>query len=150
MQLKKFLSAVVAAVCLCSAGGVSVYADNSVSALSLEEEIAPAYDEIAQDVRSSLSISGTSATCTSRVDSDDCVSISVTHTLQKYSGWFWAWDDVSDASWSKTVNTNTICFISTKSSLTSGKYRVKSVCTLTDENGNTETVTVYSNEASVS
>jgi len=36
-----------------------------------------------------------------------------------------------------------------KSGLESGKYRLKSVFTLTDKNGKSETITIYSDEKSV-
>lgn len=36
-----------------------------------------------------------------------------------------------------------------KQHLSSGKYRLKTVFTLTDKNGKTETITVYSDEKSV-
>ena len=145
MHFKKFLSTVIATVCLCAGSGISAYAENSVQGLSSIGGISPAY-EITQGVDSSLSINGTNATCMSRANNNNCASISVTHTLQKYSGWFWIWNDVDNASWSKTVNVNTICLISTKNELSSGTYRVKSVFMLTDKQGKTETITVYSDE----
>lgn len=148
MNFNKLLSTVIVTVCLCAGSGVSAYAENSVQGLSSTGEISPAY-EIAQTVNSSLSINGTKATCTSTAYSDSCASISVTHTLQKYSGWFWIWNDADNASWSKTVNVNTICLVSTQNGLSSGKYRLKSVFSLTDKQGKTETITVYSDEKSV-
>ncbi len=148
MQLKKILSAVIAAICLCAGNGISAYAENPAQGLSSIGGISPAY-EISQDVSSSLSIGGTKATCTSRAYSDNCASISVTHTLQKYSGWLWIWNDVDNANWSKTVSVNTICLVSTKNGLSSGTYRVKSVFTLTDKNGKTETITIYSDEVPI-
>lgn len=70
-------------------------------------------------------------------------------TLEKYSGWFWVWNNVDCAVWSKTVNSNSIRLVNTKSGLTSGKYRMKSVFTLTNKQGKTEKITVYSDERSV-
>ncbi|MGN0682816.1 MAG: hypothetical protein ACI4JY_03980, partial [Oscillospiraceae bacterium] len=87
--------------------------------------------------------------CTSSSGGVDVVKITVEQTLEKYSGWFWIWNSVDGASWTKTVNTNTICLSNTKSGLTSGKYRLKSVFTLTSSSGKTETVTIYSDERTV-
>ena len=47
------------------------------------------------------------------------------------------------------VNTNTIRLSNSKSSLTSGTYRLKSVFTLTNSIGKTENITIYSSEKRV-
>lgn len=49
----------------------------------------------------------------------------------------------------KTVNDNSIRLLNAKSGLTSGTYRVKSVFTLTDKNGTTETIMVYSDDKKI-
>lgn len=144
MQFRKIFITVLAVVCLYTSFSVLAYAETPRSISS----IAPAY-ETANDPMVTLSISGRMATCTSSTRGSSCASISVTQTLQKYSGWFWIWNDVDNASWSKTVNANIINLVSTKSGLDSGTYRVKSVFELTDKNGKTETVTIYSPEKKV-
>ena len=67
-------------------------------------------------------------------------------TLQK-QGFLWTSYDGTE--WTKTVYSNTLAMSNTKSSLSSGKYRLKTVFTLTDKDGKTEKITVYSDEKSV-
>ena len=104
--------------------------------------------EYADNPLSRLTINGQTAYCVSQTDGD-AVSITVTQTLEKYSGWFWIWNEVDGAKWSRTVNDNSIRLSNTKSGLDSGTYRLKSVFTLTNSSGKTETVTVYSEEEKV-
>ena len=69
-------------------------------------------------------------------------------TLQK-QGFLWTWGTYDGTEWTKTVYSNTLAMSNTKSSLSSGKYRLKTVFTLTDKDGKTEKITVYSDEKSV-
>ena len=114
----------------------------------VDSGIAPVY-EIAYNPYSDLSISGQTAYCSSVSDSTNAVKITVQQTLQKYSGLLWVWNDVDGAKWSSSVNRNSITVYNSKSGLSSGKYRLKSVFTLTSSNGETETITVYSEEKTV-
>lgn len=143
MQFKRIMSWVLSAICLCTIFSTSAFADNSYVIGS----VAPAY-EYADNPTSELMISGQTAYCTSKTEGN-AVSITVEQTLEKYSGWFWIWDDVDDASWSKTVNGGSISLSNTKSGLDSGTYRLRSVLTLTNSSGKTETVTIYSDEKTV-
>lgn len=146
MWFKKILSVLMVTVCLCTSLCFTAYAEETDTYIS--DEIVPAY-EIAQRPSSVLSISGTKATCESSAKGDDCVSITVTHTLQKYSGWFWAWDDVENTTSEKTVNTNTVMLSTTKSGLESGTYRLESTFTFTSSSGSIETITIYSGEETI-
>lgn len=146
MWFKKILSVLMVTFCLCTGFCFTAYAEEINTYIS--DEIVPAY-EIAKNPSSFLVISGTSATCESSAKGDDCVSITVTHTLQKYSGWFWIWDNVENATSEKTVNTNTIMLSTTKSGLESGTYRLESTFTLTGSSGRVETITIYSAEKTV-
>ena len=94
-------------------------------------------------------MSGKTAYCTSVVGGKKAVSITVEQTLEKYSGWFALWNDVDDADWSKTFNQSTISFSNAKSGFASGTYRLKSVFTLKNSIGATETITIYSAERKV-
>ncbi len=134
-------------VVFCAGMTIPVCAENV--SYKIDNEIELAY-EIAQNPIASLAISGTTATCVSSTTGTSTTKITVTHTLQKYSGLFWIWNDVENATWTKTANTNTIRLSTTKSGLLSGTYRLKSVFTLTNSSGETETVTVYSDEKAVS
>ena len=146
MWFKKILSVLMVTVCLCASLCLTAYAEETDMYIS--DEVVPAY-EIAHALYSDLSISGTRATYESRADGDDCVSITVTHTLQKYSGILWIWDDVENSTSEKTVNTNTVRLSTTKSGLESGTYRLESTFTLTSSSGNAETITIYSTEKKV-
>lgn len=154
MWFKRICASVLAAVCVCTCFSVNATADtnantNNSTTYSLVGSVFPLYD-IAKNVFSELYLVGTQAQCVSQASGDNAVKITVEQTLQKYSGWFWIWDNVDGASWTKTENRSSISLTNTKSGLTSGTYRVKSVFTLTDKNGKTETITVYSGEKTVS
>lgn len=146
MGIKKF------SVILCILVGLSACLNIQASAESayffMDSSVSPYYEN-ANNPISSLRISGNTAYCTSTTDGTDVVKITVEQTLEKHSGWFWIWDTVDGASWTKTVNKSTISFSNTKSGLSSGTYRVKSVFTLTSTSGKTETFTIYSEEKTV-
>ena len=146
MVFRKILAILIGVMVFGTSLTASVYAETT--SLSVDIGVSPLY-EIAKTVKSNLSISGTTAYCTSSASGTEAVSITVEQTLQK-QGLLWSWSGVKDASWEKTVNSNTISFSNTKSGLSSGKYRLKSVFTLTDKNGEVETITVYSAEKTVS
>lgn len=143
MVFKRVMAMVLAAVCLCLSFSVSVSAETTD--LIIIDEVVPTY-EIAYTATSRLSTSGQTAYCTSKTDGDNAVSITVEQTLEKYSGWFWIWNDVDGASWTETVNQSAISVSNTKNGLSSGTYRLKSVFTLTNSDGKTETITVYSED----
>lgn len=146
MKFKKFYVSILSVLYLCVSLSVPTFAAETQGYEN--EPIVPMY-EIAAETTSLLNISGNTAYCTSKSSSDDIVSISVEQTLEKYSGLLWVWNDVDGASWSKTVNKSTISLSNTKSGLTSGKYRLKSVFILTKSNGETETITIYSEEKQI-
>lgn len=146
MWFKKILPVLMVTVCLCTSLCFTAYAEETDMYIS--NGIALAY-EIAQTPTSILSIKGTKATCESSTSGYDCVSITVTHTLQKYSGILWIWDDVENSTSEKTVNTNTVRLSTTKSGLENGTYRLKSTFTLTSSSGSIETITIYSTEKKV-
>lgn len=106
---------------------------------------------LGNDVRDSkLLISGTTATCKSSYTSngDDVVKVVMTQSLQK-QGFLWIWGEY-DGGWTKTSNGTSIVLSNTLSGLPSGSYRVKTVFTVTDKNGNEETTTLYSTTEKVS
>ncbi len=148
MQIKKMIASLAAAVLLCLNFGVVSYADTVKAAPLSNYGVSPLY-EIADSCTADLTIQNGTAHCTSKADSTDTViSITVTQTLQKYWG-LWIWNDVDGAAWTKSVNGSSVYLNSTKSDLKSGKYRVKATFVLTDANGKSETVTIYSNEQNV-
>lgn len=46
----------------------------------------------------------------------------------------------------ESIQASSIILVNAKSKLQNGKYRLKTVFTLTDKDGKTETITVYSDE----
>ncbi len=107
------------------------------------------YYEKARDAKSELYISDTTATCESRVKGDlDVVEITAVQYLEK-QGFLWIWDTYDDTTWTKTVYSNTLSMSNTKTGFSGGKYRLKTVFTLTDKYGKSETITVCSDEKKV-
>lgn len=147
MRFRQIVASAFTAACLCACFATTASA-KTVSTFSLVNSVSPLYD-IARSVYSELNIVGTKAECVSKASGDNTAKITVEQTLQKYSGWFWIWDDVDGASWTRTENRSSVRLSNTKSGLTSGTYRVKSVFKLTDKNGKTETLTIYSDEQSI-
>ena len=147
MRFKQILASVLTVACLFTCLTLPASAKN-VSAYSIGDTASPLY-KIAAAVSSNLYFVGTTAGCVSQGDGVDTVKITVVQTLQKYSGWFWIWEDVDGATWTKTVNSDSIYFYNSKSGLSSGKYRVKSVFTFTNISGKTETLTIYSETDSI-
>lgn len=146
MKLKRKIALVLSAVMLCSS--VSIPASAKEVSTIIENEVAPAYVN-ARKVENTLTISSATASCVSKCTGfSDIVQISVEQTLQKFWG-LWIWNDVDGASWSSTENGNVITLVKSKSGLSSGTYRLKSVFTLTSSSGKTETITIYSGEKTV-
>ena len=142
MKSKKIIgAALVAALCL------TPVTQSAAAAAEPYGIVSPLY-EIAYDTYVELSINGSTATCKSIANSNSAVKITAEQYLQK-QGFLWIWSTYDGAEWTKTVNAPTISMSNTKSGLTSGKYRLKTIFTLTDKNGKTETITVYSNEKTV-
>ena len=100
--------------------------------------------------KSELYFNSNTATCKSTYcESNSPVSsISATQTLEK-KGLFGIYSSVSGASWTKTVTTQNLSMSNTKSNLSSGTYRLRTVFTVTLSNGTSETVTVYSAEKEI-
>lgn len=147
MRFRQIAASALTVACLCTCYATTVSAKN-VSACLSGDSASPLYD-VADLAYSELDIIGTKAECKSQASGDDVVKITIEQTLQKYSGWLWIWDSVDDASWTTTENSDLARLANTKSGLTSGTYRVKSVFTLIDKYGKTETFTVYSDEKPV-
>lgn len=147
MRIKKIIAVALTAACVSACFSTNVSAKD-ITTYSLVNSVSPLYD-IANSAYSRLTVAGTKAECLSEANGENIVKIFVEQSLQKYSGWFWIWDDVDGASWTKTENKSSVSLLNTKSGLTSGTYRVKSVFTLTDKNGKMETITIYSDEKTV-
>lgn len=109
---------------------------------------APVDIEIIEDYQytasltSTLSISNKTASCKSVVRgiSNIATKVIVTQTLQKKNGN--SWNNV--ISWTKTFNSWYAIYTTTKSSLSSGTYRLRTIAKVYSGN-NYETIPVYSN-----
>ena len=121
----------------------------AASAQTVPTGIVQPYYEKAIDATSELYISGTTATCKSTIQGDSDVTKIVAEQYLQKQGFLWIWTTYDGAEWTKTVYTNTIFMSNTKTGLSSGKYRLKTIFTLTDKNGKTETITVYSDEQKI-
>lgn len=140
--MKKVISALM---CLLLCFSFSMTA----SAKIIPTNTAQPYYENARAAKSELIINGTTATCKSTLRGDpDVTKIVAVQTLEK-QGFLWIWSTYDGTTWTKTVYSNTLTMSNTKTGLTSGKYRLKTVFTLTDKQGKTETITVYSDEKTV-
>ena len=97
-----------------------------------------------------LSITNGQATCKSSYSESNgnTASVKITQSLEKHS-FLWFWDTVG-GEWTTNSKKSSVSFTNYKSGLASGTYRVKSVFTVTTTSGQTETVTVYSAEKTIS
>lgn len=121
----------------------------TASAKAIPGGTAQPYYEKAREAKSELTINGTTATCESTVRGNpDVVKIVAVQTLEK-QGNRQTWDTYNGTTWTKTAYSNSLTVSHTKPGLEGGKYRLKTVFTLTDEDGGTETITVYSSEEDV-
>lgn len=148
MHIKKMVASLGAVLLLRLNFSAVSYADTVTVTLLENEGVSPAY-VIANSCTADLEIQNGTAYCTSIAEGTDAVSITVTQTLQKYWG-LWIWNDVDGATWTRTTNISSVCLYNTKSGLESGTYRIKSTFVLTDRNGESETITIYSNECKIS
>lgn len=145
MQFKKILVSLGVLLCFCTSFSAVAYADMTTP--FPDYGISVLY-EIANYPESMLSITDGTAYCISSTTGTNTVSITVTQTLQK-QGFLWIWGTYDGAKRTKTVYTSSMSMSNTKTSLSSGKYRVKTVFKLTDKQGETETITTYSDTKSV-
>ena len=139
--MKKLLALLVSFVMVCG-GGISVCAEPQLST-PVEGEFTEYY-KYASKVYNSMTISNKTASCRSTIlgSSDNITKVVVSHTLEKQSGKWW----IDVASWTKTFNTNTAVYLTSKSSLSSGTYRLKTIAKV--YNGSDyETITIYSSTA---
>lgn len=120
------------------------------SAETVSQNVFQPYYEKASEAKSELIINGTTATCKSTLrGGPDVTKIVAVQTLEK-QGFLWSWGTYDDTEWTKTVYSNTLTMSNTKAGLSGGKYRLKTVFTLTDKQNKTETITVYSDTKTIS
>ncbi len=143
MQIKKLFALIIVAFMVTS--GISVSASAQSTSYYSDDGIALLYEYV-DDAKSILDIFSGTAECTSKcTGANNVIQITVEQTLQKFWG-LWVWNDVDGAKWPTTENGSYISVVNTKRGLSSGTYRLKSVFTLKTSNGETETITIYSEE----
>lgn len=110
--MKKLLALLVSSIMVCG-GGISVCAEPQLST-PIEGEFTEYY-KYTSKVYNSMTISNKTASCKSTVMgfSDKTTKVVVTHTLEKKSGKWWS----NVTSWTKTFNTYTAIYTTSKSSL---------------------------------
>lgn len=137
MKLSRFVSILAAAVMLTSAATTA-----SAKVIDTPDIVSPQY-VIADSATSSLSISGSTATCTTKISGDNIVSIEVEQVFEIYVSPD-VWREVD--SWSKSVNKSSLTMTNYSYDIGTGKFRVRAEVTITDKDGNTEDITVTSAE----
>ncbi len=144
MKFKKGMAAIIAATLLTTGvSSATAYADTPAM-----HEPMPCYELLSSAVPM-LAFEGSTAYCETAIDAEpSVVRISVVQKLQKYWG-LWIWNDVSGASWTQTDNDSDLTILKSFNVSESGKYRTQVEITMTDADGTTETVTVYSKEIDV-
>lgn len=142
MKKRKSVLAITVAAMLCVSLSVTSYAESGKSAGDIS-----IMNIVRENCISDLSISGSSATCTSRITGDSVKSITAIQTLQRKSGS--SWISVSGANWTKTTSISMLYMSNCKTGLSAGIYRLKTVIRHTNTSGQTETITVYSTEQTV-
>lgn len=144
--MKKRIIAFVTAVLFVIASTVTISAECAIEASSAY--VTPRYT-YASSASSTLSVSGTTATCKSIANgTSDVTNISVVQTLQK-RGLFAIYSDVSGGKWMSSQYGNSFYISNPKYNLDSGTYRLKSEFTFTTSSGATETITAYSDTQTV-
>ena len=118
---------------------------NAASAAVIPSD-APAYS-YTSECSSALSVSGTTATCDSSVTGyyNETTKIVIAQTLQKKNS-SGNWDDV--CSWGSIINYFADSLTNTKSSLSSGTYRLKTTAVVYAGSAH-ETITKYSKEKTI-
>jgi len=103
----------------------------------------PQYD-YTYSCNSYLTTTGSTANCSSDIIGykNKTTKIVIYQTLQKQTASY-LWNDVSNASWTTTVNNYYASVANTKSSLSNGTYRLKTVFKVYS-GSSYETITVYS------
>lgn len=136
---KKFLAGILALACCLGTSAVALAKAPDVP--NPPQIVSPRY-ATTNTVYSELSLSGSTATLTSRVDcKSGTTKVVITQVLQKKSGS--GYSDVSGKSWTKTETKKAFSFKNTSSVSKGQTYRVKTTAKITGSGG-TDTVTKYS------
>ncbi len=137
--MKRILSAILIGVMSISMLTVNASAHNNTQGMVVVKDVGGATKI------SSLSISSSTAYCDSTYSDDNksIKSIRGEQTLEKKTA-SGSYSAVSGARWIESSSSADLSMFHTKSGLSKGTYRLKTVFKATFNNGKTETTTVYS------
>lgn len=141
MKMKRIIACILIASCLFSQSGIIVNADDNISESAIET-VYETRSTYLQTALSSLTISGTTATCKSDATGNSSVTQIIGDMyLMKYSSSN-GWQDID--AWRLQQGGRNYSNTKTKTGLSSGSYRLRTEFTVSARNGATETVTAYS------
>ncbi len=146
--MKKLVSAVISAILFLSVCAVPSFADTNITETEMDETIQPCHTFVTK-ANSVISIEGTSLLCSSKVSALQSVTkIKAVQTIEKHwaLGIFVALDGVR---WTKECDEDSMAMENRKPDMPSGTYRLVTDFTVTNSDGRTETVTVYSSEVTI-
>ena len=143
----KKIALLMSLVLLLMAMPLTAYAEQPAAPYAASNPPATPYWKYTANMTSSLHYDKPIMTCVSTVSAfADVTSITVEQTLQK-QGSFWSWSPYdNDSVWKTTVNTFWANIYNYKTVTESGTYRLKTVATVTNKDGKSETITIYSEE----
>lgn len=136
--MKRLLAFLLSAVMMFGTG-ISVSADADLD-VPIDSEIIEEYQYTSRIIPT-LSVSNKTATCKTEVTgiSSKATKVEITQTLQRMAGQYW----YNEATWNKTFDSWRATYITSKSSLGAGTYRLESVVKVYSGSAY-ETITVYS------
>lgn len=137
MKISRIVSILAAAVMLTSAASTA-----SAKVITPPDIVSPQY-VIAGSTNSTLTLSGSTAKCYTKVSGSKIVSIDAEQIFEVYVRPD-VWREID--SWSDSVDGSTLVMDNTSYDIGYGKFRVRTEITVTDKNGNTEDITVISAE----
>ena len=141
MKIKRLIACMLVASCLFAQSGIIVNADDNISEGTIET-VYETRSTYLQDATSTLTISGTTATCKSEASGTSSVTQIIGDMyLMKYSSSN-GWQDID--AWRLQQSGSEYSNTKTKTGLSSGNYRLRTEFTVTTSSGATETVTKYS------
>lgn len=143
----KKIAVLMSLVLLLMAMPLTAYAEQPVAPYAASRPPATPNWKYTAQIATALYYEGPTMICFTAVTAfDEVISITVEQTLQK-QGFLWIWSKYDDESeWTDTVEDNWTDVYNYKTVTESGKYRLKSVVTVTNEDGKSEKITVYSDE----
>ena len=144
MKMKKIAVLMTLVLMLC-AMPLTVFAEQPVAPMAASNPPATPNWNYTYHMSGDLYYEGTTMECVSTVVAyEEVTSITIKQTLQK-QGLFWSWSKYdNDSEWEETFYDSSVQFPNEKTVTEKGKYRLETVATVTNEDGKSETITIYS------